>query len=88
MAGALSLGAVDEAENMLAGIMDAKEFTPDGARRLFPSVYFGVEDADAALARIARSGGKVVRPAEDTPDGCLAVATDPIDTQFKLVAND
>jgi predicted enzyme related to lactoylglutathione lyase len=37
----------------------------------------GVEDADAALARIAKLGGKVVRPAEDTPYGRHAVATDP-----------
>ena len=29
------------------------------------------------MARIAELGGKVVRPAEDTPYGRLAVATDP-----------
>lgn len=75
-----------EGENMLAGIMDAKQFMPDGAPASW-SVYFGVEDADAALAHIVELGGKIVRPAEDTPYGRLAVATDPTGTQFKLVAD-
>ena len=75
-----------EGENMLAGIMDAKQFLPNGAPASW-SVYFGVEDADVALAQIAELGGKVVRPAEDTPYGRLAVATDPTGTRFKLVAD-
>jgi predicted enzyme related to lactoylglutathione lyase len=61
--------------------MDAQQFLPDSAAASW-SVYFGVEDADAALAQIAELGGKVVRPAEDTPYGRLAVATDPTGTQF------
>ena len=49
------------------------------------TVYFGVDDTDAALAKIAELGGTVVRPAEDTPYGRLAAATDPTGAQFKLV---
>ena len=73
-------------ENGLAGIMDATQFLPEGAPAAW-SVYFEVEDADAALERVAVLGGKVVRPAEDTPYGRLAQAADPTGTSFKLIAN-
>lgn len=73
-------------ENGLAGIMDATQFMPEGAPAAW-SVYFEVEDADAALERVAELGGKVVRPAEDTPYGRLAQAADPTGTSFKLIAN-
>lgn len=75
-----------EGESALAGIMDASAFLPDGAPALW-SVYFQVEDTDAALEQIAERGGKVVKPAEDTPYGRLAVAADPTGTQFKLMAD-
>lgn len=78
-----TLGQGDE---QAAGIMDASAFLPEGVPAHW-SVYFEVEDADAALARIVELGGAVVMPAEDTPYGRLAVATDPTGTQFKLVAN-
>ncbi|MCA1821135.1 MAG: VOC family protein, partial [Pseudonocardia sp.] len=71
-------------EDSLAGIMDAAGFLPDGVGAHW-SVYFGVEDTDAALARIVELGGSIVRPAEDTPYGRLAAATDPTGAQFKLV---
>jgi predicted enzyme related to lactoylglutathione lyase len=75
-----------EGESALAGIMDASALLPDGAPASW-SVYFEVEDTDAALERIAELGGKVVRPAEDTPYGRLAAAADPTGTPFKLVAD-
>ena len=70
---------------MLAGIMDATAFLAEGRPACW-SVYFGVDDADAALARVAELGGSVVLPAEDTPYGRLAAAADPTGAQFKLVA--
>ena len=73
-----------EGESALAGIMDASAFLPEGASAW--SIYFGVEDVDAALASIVELGGQVVRPAEDTPYGRLAQASDPTGTSFKLVA--
>ena len=72
-------------EGSLAGIMDASGFLPEGVPAHW-SVYFGVEDADAALAKIAELNGSILRPAEDTPYGRLATAADPTGAQFKLVA--
>jgi uncharacterized protein len=70
---------------MLAGIMDAGAFLPEGAPAAW-SVYFGVDDADAALAKTVELGGTIDTPAEDTPYGRLAVAADPTGARFKLVA--
>lgn len=69
----------------LAGIMDAAGFLPDGVPAHW-SVYFAVEDTDAALTDIERLGGAIVMPAEDTPYGRLAVAADVTGAPFKLVA--
>ncbi len=69
----------------LAGIMDAAAFLAPGA----PSqwlVYWGVEDADAAVAKVESLGGSVVTGAEDTPYGRLAVVADPAGAHFKLHA--
>jgi predicted enzyme related to lactoylglutathione lyase len=69
----------------LAGIMDASGFLPAGVPAHW-SVYFGVADADKALAQIVDLGGAIVMAAEDTPYGRLATASDPTGAQFKLVA--
>lgn len=74
-----------EGDGALAGIMDASGLLPDGTPAQW-SVYFQVEDADAALAKIEELGGEVVRPAEDTPYGRLAEALDPTGTRFRIVA--
>jgi predicted enzyme related to lactoylglutathione lyase len=71
-------------EEQLAGIMDASNFMPADAAAAW-SVYFAVDDTDATLETIGRLGGATVMPAEDTPYGRLAVATDPSGAQFKLV---
>jgi predicted enzyme related to lactoylglutathione lyase len=69
----------------LAGIMDATAFLADGVPASW-SIYFGVDDADAALATIVDLGGSIVATAEDTPYGRLAQAADPTGALFKLVA--
>lgn len=71
-------------DDWLAGVMDAAGFLPEGVPAHW-SVYFGVEDADAALAQIVELGGSIERAAEDTPYGRLAVAADPTGARFKLV---
>jgi predicted enzyme related to lactoylglutathione lyase len=71
-------------EGWLAGIMDGSGFLPD-AMPAHWSVYFGVDDTDAALSKAAELGGSVVTAAMDTPYGRLATATDPTGAQFKLV---
>jgi uncharacterized protein len=73
-----------EGESALAGIMDASAFLPEGAPAEW-SIYFGVEDADATLARIVELGGSIVEPAQDTPYGRLARAADPSGINFKLI---
>ena len=48
-----------EGDGQLAGIMDAASFLPEGDPARW-SIYFGVDDTDAALARIVELGGAVV----------------------------
>ena len=72
-------------DGAMAGIMDASGFLPAGVPAHW-SVYFGVADTDAALAKIVELGGRVVMAAEDTPYGRLATAADPTGATFKLVA--
>jgi predicted enzyme related to lactoylglutathione lyase len=67
----------------LAGIMDASAFLPVGVPAYW-AVYFHVDNADKTLAQVADLGGAVVQPAEDTPYGRLATASDPIGAQFKI----
>ena len=69
----------------LAGIMDASQLSEGAAPGW--TVYFGVEDADAALERVVELGGKVTQEAKDTPWGRLAQAADPTGTAFKLMAS-
>lgn len=71
-------------ESQQAGIMDASAFLPEGVPAHW-SVYFGVEDADAAVRRIEELGGTVLQPAETTPYGRLAAVTDPLGAMFKIV---
>jgi hypothetical protein len=65
--------------------MDASGFLPDGAPASW-NIYFSVEDADKALGQVEQLGGGVVIPAEDTPYGRLATATDPTGAVFRIVA--
>ena len=72
----------DEAAS--AGIMDSSNFLPAEV----PShwlLYFAVEDADAAAAKVAELGGTVERPAEDTPYGRMVSAVDPTGARFNLM---
>jgi predicted enzyme related to lactoylglutathione lyase len=66
-----------------AGVMDASTWL--GGTPSHWSVYFAVDDADAALDRAVELGGSVQAPAQDTPYGRLATAADPTGAQFKLL---
>jgi predicted enzyme related to lactoylglutathione lyase len=73
-----------EGDDALAGVMDAKAFLPDGVPANW-QIYFGVEDADAALAKIVKLGGSVIMGPDDSPYGRLAQAADPTGAVFKIV---
>jgi predicted enzyme related to lactoylglutathione lyase len=73
-----------EGDQGYAGVMDASAMLPDDAPAHW-SVYFGADDTDAAVAKTLELGGSVVVPAQDTPYGRLAAATDATGSQFKLV---
>jgi predicted enzyme related to lactoylglutathione lyase len=55
----------------IGGMMGAKGAPPHWV------VYFGVADAEAAVAAAQRSGGSVLAPGFDTPYGRMAGLTDP-----------
>ena len=73
-----------EGETALAGIMDDSPY-PDDTFHSGWVVYFRVDDVDATLEQVEALGGKIERPAEDTPYGRLAACTDPTGTRFKLI---
>jgi predicted enzyme related to lactoylglutathione lyase len=74
-----------EGDDQVAGIMDATAFLAATDPSAW-SIYFRVDDTDAALAKIEELGGSVVTPAEDTPYGRLATAADSTGAHFKLMA--
>lgn len=74
-----------QSDDQLAGLMDGSSFLPEGVPSSW-SLYVGVDDTDAAVARAVELGGSVVRPAEDTPYGRIAEITDSTGASLKLVA--
>jgi uncharacterized protein len=72
-----------QGEGEWAGIMDAAGFLGEGVPSHW-SVYWEVEDVDAAIGKVKALGGSVVMDAEDTPYGRLATVTDPAGAEFKL----
>ena len=50
------------------------------------SVYFAVEDTDAAVAKVKALGGATERPAWDTPYGRMAVVADDHGAPFSLIS--
>jgi len=74
-----------EGDGQLAGIMDSSSFLPAGEAAHW-AIYFRVDDTDKALSRIAQLGGAEVEPAQDTPYGRLAVASDPTGARFRLMS--
>jgi predicted enzyme related to lactoylglutathione lyase len=73
-----------EGQNMLAGIMDDSPYPDDGVHSGWV-LYFRVDDVDATLEQVEALGGKIERPAEDTPYGRMAACADPTGTRFKLI---
>ena len=68
-------------ERLNAGMMD---LPPGGEAPSHWLVYFTVQDADAAVARIRELGGEVVVPPAPIPAGRFVVARDPQGAYFAL----
>jgi predicted enzyme related to lactoylglutathione lyase len=66
----------------LLAVMDGTAFLGDAPSHW--SIFFGADDVDKTLQVITEHGGSVLRPAEDTPYGRLASATDPTGAVFNL----
>jgi uncharacterized protein len=49
------------------------------------TVYFAVDDADAAVARATAAGGTVVREPQDSPYGRFAIVADPSGAAFAVM---
>ena len=64
-------------DKMVAGIMDkAKTGAPDMPNHWM--AYIGVDDVDAAAARVAGAGGTVLQDCFDVPNvGRIAIVQDP-----------
>jgi uncharacterized protein len=70
-------------EGELAGIMDAASFLPEGEPAHW-SIYWGVDDVHASVAKVKALGGSVVADPEDSPYGRMATVRDPAGAEFKL----
>lgn len=71
----------------VAGVADDSGHLAAGAS--YWRLYLWTEDVDASAAKATELGGKVLRPAEDTPWGRLAEISDPSGVVFSLqAAND
>jgi predicted enzyme related to lactoylglutathione lyase len=68
-----------------AGVMDAKDFLPEGMPASWQT-YIGCVDVDGALSAVERLGGEIVQAAEDSPFGRLAQIADPTGATIKLVS--
>jgi uncharacterized protein len=66
-----------------AGVMDAATALPDGVPS-FWQVYIGVDDVDAAIAKVKDLGGALLRDPQDTPYGRMAGVADPLGAAFQL----
>jgi len=67
----------------VAGLMDSRTILPPEIPSMW-TMYFSVDDIDAACERATAAGGRVIRPPEDTPFGRMAELTDPTGALFKL----
>ncbi|SDR83633.1 hypothetical protein SAMN04489860_0180 [Paraoerskovia marina] len=67
-----------------AGIMDASGWLDEKVGAHW-SVYFLIDDADETCNRAVELGGGISMAPEDSPYGRMAVLTDPLGAQFKVI---
>ncbi|MBV8346155.1 MAG: VOC family protein [Mycolicibacterium sp.] len=66
-----------------AGIVDAAAVLPQGVPS-FWQFYIGVDDVDAAVAKVNALGGSLLRESQDMPNGRMAGVADPLGAAFEL----
>ncbi|HEY7432497.1 MAG TPA: VOC family protein [Streptosporangiaceae bacterium] len=69
----------------VGGIGELDRDSPDGVAAHW-SVYFAVEDTDAAAAKVTAAGGQVARAPVDTPYGRIAEVADDQGAAFSLIS--
>ncbi|MGK2881508.1 MAG: VOC family protein [Mycobacterium sp.] len=70
-------------DQQLLGVFDGSSFLPEEGVGTW-TVFFGADDVDKTLEVIVAGGGAVTEPAQDTPYGRLAAATDPTGAAFNI----
>jgi predicted enzyme related to lactoylglutathione lyase len=83
--GDISYSTLTVAGEEMAGIMDGTGEVPEGTPG-FWSVYFGVDDTDAAAARAGELGGSVLMEPMDSSYGRFAVLADPMGAPFAVIS--
>ena len=68
----------------VGGIGQYEDGTPEGAPAVW-SVYFAVDDTDAAVARVSELGGSAVEPVRDSPYGRIGVVNDDQGAVFSVI---
>jgi predicted enzyme related to lactoylglutathione lyase len=68
----------------VGGIGQYPDGTPEGAPAVW-SVYFAVDDTDAAVAAVTRLGGSIVEPVRDSPYGRIGVVADNQGAVFSVI---
>jgi hypothetical protein len=58
----------------------------DSAHQPFWGVYFGTTDTDKSVELLTSHGGRVIRPASDSPYGRMAIVTDNQGAVFSLIS--
>ncbi|MEU6643799.1 VOC family protein [Saccharomonospora sp. NPDC046836] len=84
-AGGYSYAALKVGGNVVGGLGQMSSEAPADVPPHW-SVYFGVTDTDAAVARVGELGGDVVRPPTDSPYGRMSTVTDNQGSYFVLIS--
>lgn len=71
-------------ERAVGGVRQMDEKQPPNAPPHW-MIYFAIDAADAAVARVRELGGNVCVPAFDTPYGRVAVVGDPLGATFSII---
>ena len=83
MPGGMEYYVLERGDQQLAGIMQIEPSWGDFHPQWM--VYFGVKNADDAVATIKQQGGKAMSKIDDSPFGRLAAVADAQGALFKIV---